>query len=61
MTRVNCPSCGNEFNLEAKKCNLGDFFDCQECDARLEIVWLEPLEVDFAFDEMIFYEKYDIP
>jgi lysine biosynthesis protein LysW len=61
MTRISCPSCGNEFNLNAKKCNLGDFLFCHECDSRLEIIWLEPLELDFAFDETIYYEEYDIP
>ena len=61
MTRASCPSCGNEFNLDAKKCKLGDFVFCQECDSKLEIVWLYPMELDYAFDEEIFYEEYDVP
>jgi lysine biosynthesis protein LysW len=59
MTRVFCPSCGNEFNLDAKRSKLGDFILCRECDSRLEIVWLDPIELDFAFDEEI-YDGFDV-
>jgi lysine biosynthesis protein LysW len=61
MTRVFCPSCGNEFNLDAKRSKFGDFIFCRECDSRLEVVWLDPIELDFAFDEEVLYEDFDIP
>ena len=61
MTRVCCPSCGYEFNLDAKRSNLGEFIDCRECDSKLEIVWLDPIELDFAFDGEVLYEDFDVP
>jgi lysine biosynthesis protein LysW len=61
MTRVFCPACGNEYNLDAKKSKLGDIITCRECDSRLEVVWLDPIELDFAYDEEVYYEEYDVP
>lgn len=58
MTNVSCPSCGIEIQLDAKKTKLGEFLSCQECDTRLEVVWLDPIELDFAFEESFYYEEF---
>jgi lysine biosynthesis protein LysW len=35
----------------------GEFITCPECDTRLEVVGLDPIELDFAFEEE--EEKYE--
>ena len=58
MTNIGCPSCGIEIKLDAKKSKLGEFLSCQECGTRLEVVWLDPIELDFAFEESFFYKEF---
>ena len=49
MTRVYCPDCDERitFNPRAK---LGLRFNCPECDAELEVISVDPLEIDWAYD-----------
>jgi len=58
MTNIGCPSCGIEIKLDAKKTKLGEFLSCQECGTRLEVVWLDPIELDFAFEESFYYKEF---
>jgi len=34
---------------------MGSQVTCPECDAELEVVWLDPIELDWPFDD----EDYD--
>ena len=48
MPKTFCPNCDAEFNIGNPK--LGAFVTCRECDTALEIISVNPLEVDFPLD-----------
>ena len=48
MEVVNCISCDTEIRLR-KPVKIGMFVTCSECDAELEVVWLDPIELDWPF------------
>lgn len=50
-----CPSCQTNLRL-SKKPFVGFFFFCEECDAELEVVQLNPLAFMEVVDE---YEDFD--
>ena len=50
--RANCISCQEMINLGTNP-RLGDMVSCPKCDARLEVTWLSPLELDWPADEDI--------
>lgn len=54
MQTAECPQCGNEVPVGAQP-KLGKIVECKECGAELEIVWLDPLELDWPLDE----DEYD--
>lgn len=48
MEVVNCIGCDTEIRLrQAPK--IGALVTCHECGAELEVVWLDPLELDWPF------------
>lgn len=55
MSAAKCPSCGKMIEL-GRKPRMGQKLRCFDCDERLEVVWLEPLELDWPEEE---YETYD--
>jgi lysine biosynthesis protein LysW len=56
MTTGICPSCGVEIELGFHP-KTSQRVDCHTCDAVLEIVWLEPVELDWFYDELD--DEYD--
>lgn len=48
--KANCISCQEMINL-GNNPRLGDIVSCPKCDARLEITWTNPLELDWPADE----------
>ena len=58
MNTAECPQCGNEVNLGIQP-KLGKLVTCKECGAELEVVWLDPLELDWPLDEDEFAEEED--
>ena len=52
---VTCPSCQTKIRL-SKKPFVGFFFFCDECDAELEVIELNPLAVSEVVEE---YEDFD--
>ena len=54
MTFAECISCGSEIKF-AHQPKMGLPITCPECDAELEVVWLDPVELDWPFDD----EDYD--
>ena len=48
MEVVNCISCDTEIKLQ-KPAKIGMLVTCAECDAEFEVVWLDPVEVDWPF------------
>ncbi len=45
-----CPSCGADVEL-GRKPQIGDLVVCPECEAELEVISVNPLELDWAYDE----------
>lgn len=50
--KANCISCQEMIDLGVNP-RLGDLVSCPKCDARLEVTWLSPLELDWPADEYI--------
>jgi alpha-aminoadipate carrier protein LysW len=50
MENAQCLSCGNEI-LFNKNPKMGMLVACSECGAELEVVWLDPLEVDWPYND----------
>ena len=48
MEAVNCLSCGDEIRI-TRPHKIGELVTCAECGTELEIVWLDPLELDWPF------------
>jgi lysine biosynthesis protein LysW len=53
-----CPACGSEIGL-GQATGLGSRATCQSCGAYLEIISLEPLELDRAIDQPDGQLQYD--
>jgi lysine biosynthesis protein LysW len=59
MAKAECPACENQINVGSNP-RMGRRYTCPECRAELEIVWLEPVELDFVYeDEDEDYDDYD--
>ena len=58
MNTAECPQCGNEVSLGTQP-KLGKLVECKECGAELEVVWLDPLELDWPLDVDEFEEDED--
>ena len=53
MVMAQCPSCGAQVSIFTKP-KMGQRVKCNTCSSELEVVWLEPVELDWAiegFDE----------
>lgn len=57
MIKAKCISCGGPINVGSKP-KLGQRIKCSTCAAELEVAWLEPLELDWPYDEDD-YDMYD--
>jgi lysine biosynthesis protein LysW len=54
MALAECISCGSDIKIAGRP-KMGLQVRCPDCDAELEVVWLDPLELDWPFDD----EDYD--
>lgn len=56
MPLTNCPECAAELHVD-EDVDKGERLHCEECDSTLEVVGLDPIELDIAAaaDE----EEYD--
>ena len=50
MTLVECISCGAEIKISGQP-KMGAQVICPDCDASLEVVWLDPVELDWPYDD----------
>jgi lysine biosynthesis protein LysW len=48
MPKTRCPNCEQEFSIGNPR--LGAFVSCKECGTDLEVISVNPLEVDFPLD-----------
>lgn len=57
--RAECPSCESYISLS--KPRLGQKVVCPVCKEQFEIVWLNPLELDWPLDDPDPYKEYEYP
>jgi alpha-aminoadipate carrier protein LysW len=50
MEIAECVSCGADIKFRESP-KMGQSVKCQNCNAELEVVWLDPVEVDWPFDD----------
>lgn len=48
METVNCLDCGSEIVFRQNP-KTGMLVTCSKCGAELQVVWLDPLEIDWPF------------
>jgi lysine biosynthesis protein LysW len=48
--KADCPSCDAQVNVGSKP-RMGQFITCPNCRTKLEITWLDPVELDWPYDE----------
>ncbi len=46
-----CPECDFEIDIDEYDADKGDTLECDNCGARLEVVSLNPLELDLVSDD----------
>ena len=51
-----CPECGNPIQL-SKDVKLEALITCPECDCLLEVISLNPLDLDYAFGDEVWEEE----
>jgi lysine biosynthesis protein LysW len=49
MIMAQCPSCGGQVSIYTKP-KMGQKVKCNTCESDLEVVWLEPVELDWALE-----------
>ena len=54
-----CPDCEAFLDLEADEVNEGEIIPCPECGVDLEVVNINPIELDLADDEDLDDEEED--
>jgi lysine biosynthesis protein LysW len=50
MVKAECPACNANVNLGSKP-KMGQHVKCNSCNTELEVVWLDPVELDWPYDE----------
>ena len=55
MPLAACPECGFEIHVD-EDVDKGETMTCEECDSKLEVVGLDPIELDLAPEEEEDYE-----
>jgi len=58
MKKAECPSCGSTINLGSNT-RMGQHLKCPVCRTELEVTWLDPLELDWLYDDEEEEEEYD--
>ena len=65
MNFADCISCNAEISFSTTP-KMGHLVKCPQCNAELEVVWLDPIELDWPFDddydgedEEYYYEEED--
>jgi alpha-aminoadipate carrier protein LysW len=55
-TVMECIDCGSQFGVMAP-IEVGMRLDCPQCGAELEVISVDPIELDWAYDE--YEDNYD--
>ncbi|MQC26437.1 MAG: hypothetical protein DWG76_03185 [Chloroflexi bacterium] len=57
MNEPLCPSCGEVVKVTSSA-RIGSEVKCHSCSTKLEVVWLDPIELDWPLDEDETDEEY---
>lgn len=57
QTKADCPSCNSKVNV-GSQVHLGRRVVCPSCKEELEVVWLDPVELDWPY-ELDEFDEYD--
>jgi len=58
MQSAECPQCGNNVQVGSQP-TIGKLVKCKECGSELEVVWLDPVELDWPLDEEEMEDYYE--
>lgn len=50
MPLAACPECQSEIHVD-EDVDKGEIVNCEECDIKLEVVGLDPIELDLASED----------
>ncbi len=56
MKTAPCPDCGSEVTVGSQP-HIGKQVVCESCGAELEVVWLDPIELDYPMMDIDEYEE----
>jgi lysine biosynthesis protein LysW len=48
--KADCPSCDYKINFGGQA-RMGQRLTCPSCRVELEVIWLDPVELDFIYDD----------
>ena len=57
MTSAYCPDCDERIDL--KHARVGQKLFCPHCDTEVEVIAIDPLELDWAYDSSYFEDWAD--
>ena len=59
MVMADCPSCGAKVTIGLNP-KMGQLLICSKCKTEIEVVWLDPVELDWPYDDDDdFDDEYD--
>jgi lysine biosynthesis protein LysW len=58
MSIAVCPSCGDDVRVPGNP-KIGQKVSCPYCDAALEVIELDPVELDWAYEEEDWDEDWE--
>lgn len=61
MPSANCPVCEGRVYVDPNT-EQGEIISCEDCDSNLELVGMDPIELDPAFDDdspFVAFENFD--
>jgi len=58
MSTAVCPSCGAEVKVNGTP-RIGMSVNCASCATDLDVVWLDPLELDWPIEDDDFDEDFE--
>lgn len=56
MPTATCPECGEKVHVDVEA-DKGDIVECEECGSELEVVGLDPIELDLVEED--YYDEDD--
>jgi len=56
MNFAECPNCYKQVNVGSKP-RMAQIISCHSCKTRLEITWLDPIQLDWPYDSIEFEDE----